>query len=48
MTGNMPPDLALAGIFFLTVIGHLLFGAITLADRFVIPSLVSVRRLNAS
>ena len=48
VTGNMRPDLAFAGIFFLTVIGLLLFGAVTLAERFFIPWHISVRRLKAS
>lgn len=43
-TGNMRPELAFAGIFFLTAIGLTLFGAITLAERLIIPWHISVRR----
>ena len=43
-TGNMRPDLAFAGIFFLTFLGLLMFGAVTLAERFCIPWHISVRR----
>jgi NitT/TauT family transport system permease protein len=46
-TGNMRPELAFAGIFFLTTIGLILFGAITLAERLVIPWHISVRRVQA-
>ncbi|GLS19680.1 ABC transporter permease [Labrys miyagiensis] len=44
VTGNMRPDLAFAGIFFLTVLGLLLFGMVTLAERLLIPWHISVRR----
>ena len=44
VTGNMRPDLAFAGIFFLTLIGLCLFGLVTLAERMLIPWHVSVRR----
>ena len=44
-TGNMRPELAFAGIFFLTAIGLVLFGFITLAERLLIPWHVSVRRI---
>ena len=44
-TGNMRPELAFAGIFFLTAIGLALFGAITLAERLIIPWHISLRRL---
>jgi NitT/TauT family transport system permease protein len=44
VTGNMRPDLAFAGIFFLTLIGLLLFGCVTLAERLLIPWHISVRR----
>lgn len=44
VTGNMRPDLAFAGIFFLTLVGLALFGAVTLAERLLIPWHVSVRR----
>lgn len=47
VTGNMRPDLAFAGIFFLTVLGLLLFGAVSLAERFLIPWHISVRRVSA-
>jgi len=43
-TGNMRPELAFAGIFFLTAIGLVLFGTITLAERLIIPWHISVRR----
>ncbi len=43
-TGNMRPDLAFAGIFFLTVLGLALFGCVTLAERLAIPWHISVRR----
>jgi NitT/TauT family transport system permease protein len=46
-TGNMRPELAFAGIFFLTAIGLILFGAITLAERLIIPWHISVRRIQA-
>lgn len=46
-TGNMRPELAFAGIFFLTAIGLILFGAITLAERLLIPWHISVRRARA-
>jgi NitT/TauT family transport system permease protein len=44
VTGNMRPDLAFAGIFFLTLIGLSLFGLVTLAERLLIPWHISVRR----
>lgn len=44
VTGNMRPDLAFAGIFFLTLLGLALFGLVTLAERFIIPWHISVRR----
>ncbi|WP_205648733.1 ABC transporter permease [Acuticoccus kandeliae] len=44
VTGNMRPDLAFAGIFFLTLVGLVLFGLVTLAERLLIPWHVSVRR----
>lgn len=44
VTGNMRPDLAFAGIFFLTLLGLALFGAVTLAERLLIPWHISVRR----
>ena len=44
-TGNMRPELAFAGIFFLTGIGLALFGVITLAERLIIPWHISIRRL---
>lgn len=43
-TGNMRPDLAFAGIFFLTLLGLVLFGLVTLAERLIIPWHISVRR----
>ena len=44
VTGNMRPDLAFAGIFFLTVLGLSIFGCVTLAERLLIPWHISVRR----
>ncbi len=44
VTGNMRPDLAFAGIFFLTLLGLALFGVVTLAERLLIPWHISVRR----
>jgi NitT/TauT family transport system permease protein len=44
VTGNMRPDLAFAGIFFLTLLGLLLFGVVTLTERLLIPWHISVRR----
>jgi NitT/TauT family transport system permease protein len=44
VTGNMRPDLAFAGIFFLTLVGLALFGLVTLAERLLIPWHLSVRR----
>lgn len=44
VTGNMRPELAFAGIFFLTLVGLVLFGLVTLAERLLIPWHVSVRR----
>jgi NitT/TauT family transport system permease protein len=44
VTGNMRPDLAFAGIFFLTLLGLALFGLVTLVERLLIPRHISVRR----
>jgi NitT/TauT family transport system permease protein len=44
VTGNMRPDLAFAGIFFLTLLGLALFGCVTIAERLLIPWDISVRR----
>ena len=44
VTGNMRPDLAFAGIFFLTILGLAIFGCVTLAERLLIPWHISVRR----
>lgn len=46
-TGNMRPELAFAGIFFLTGIGLVLFGIITLAEKLLIPWHISVRQAPA-
>ncbi len=46
VTGNMRPDLAFAGIFFLTALGLVLFGFVTLAERFLVPWHISVRRMS--
>ncbi len=43
-TGNMRPELAFAGIFLLTILGLVLFGIVTLAERLAIPWHISVRR----
>jgi NitT/TauT family transport system permease protein len=43
-TGNMRPDLAFAGIFLLTILGLLMFGMVTLAERLLIPWHISIRR----
>lgn len=43
-TGNMRPDLAFAGIFFLTLLGLALFGCVTLAEKLLIPWHISQRR----
>jgi NitT/TauT family transport system permease protein len=40
----MRPDLAFAGIFFLTLLGLALFGLVTLVERLLIPRHISVRR----
>jgi NitT/TauT family transport system permease protein len=44
VTGNMRPDLAFAGIFFLTILGLAIFGLVTLAERLIIPWHISQRR----
>jgi NitT/TauT family transport system permease protein len=44
VTGNMRPDLAFAGIFFLTALGLVIFGFITIAERILIPWDISIRR----
>ena len=44
VTGNMRPDLAFAGIFFLTALGLAVFGCVSLAERLLIPWHISVRR----
>ncbi|MBI2719096.1 MAG: ABC transporter permease [Rhizobiales bacterium] len=44
VTGNMRPDLAFAGIFFLTALGLVIFGLVTLAERLIVPWHVSQRR----
>ncbi len=46
-TGNMRPDLAFAAIFFLTVLGLAMFGAVTLVEKLVIPWDISQRRQRA-
>jgi len=43
-TGNMRPDLAFAGIFFLTLLGLALFGCVSLAEKLLIPWHITVRR----
>jgi NitT/TauT family transport system permease protein len=44
-TGNMRPDLAFAAIFVLTLLGLALFGAVTLAERAIIPWDIAQRRI---
>ena len=46
VTGNMRPDLAFAGIFFLTCLGLAVFGLVTLTERLLIPWHISVRRIS--
>ena len=46
VTGNMRPDLAFAGIFFLANLGMVLSGFVTPAERFLIPWHISVRRMS--
>ena len=46
VTGNMRPDLAFAGIFFLTCLGLSVFGLVTLTERLLIPWHISVRRIS--
>lgn len=43
-TGNERPDLAFAGIFLLTILGLVLFGIVTMAERWLIPWHISLRR----
>ena len=44
VTGNMRPDLAFAGIFLLTIMGLVLFGIVTFAEKMLIPWHISQRR----
>lgn len=44
-TGNMRPDLAFAAIFLLALLGLGMFGAVTLAERLLIPWDISQRRM---
>ncbi len=44
VTGNNRPDLAFAGIFFLTILGLAIFGLVTLAEKLIIPWHLSQRR----
>lgn len=46
VTGNMRPDLAFAGIFFLTLLGLSLFGFVTLMEKILIPWHISMKRIN--
>jgi NitT/TauT family transport system permease protein len=46
VTGNMRPDLAFAGIFFLTLLGLTLFGFVTLMEKILIPWHISMKRIN--
>jgi NitT/TauT family transport system permease protein len=48
VTGNMRPDLAFAGIFFLTVLGLVIFGLVTLIERLLIPWHLSQRRATST
>jgi NitT/TauT family transport system permease protein len=44
VTGKMRPDLAFAGNFLLTLLGLVLRGIVTVAERQAIPWHISVRR----
>lgn len=44
-TGNMRPDLAFAAIFILALLGLALFGAVTLAERAIVPWDIAQRRI---
>ena len=46
VTGNMRPDLAFAGIFFLTVLGLTVFGFVTMMEKILIPWHISMKRIN--
>ena len=46
VTGNMRPDLAFAGIFFLTVLGLSVFGFVTMMEKILIPWHISMKRIN--
>ena len=46
VTGNMRPDLAFAGIFFLTVLGLTVFGFVTMMEKILIPWHISMKRMN--
>merc|ERR1711991_404537 len=46
VTGNMRPDLAFAGIFFLTVLGLTIFGFVTMMEKILIPWHISMKRIN--
>jgi NitT/TauT family transport system permease protein len=41
----MRPDLAFAAIFILALLGLVLFGAVTLAERAIIPWDIAQRRI---
>lgn len=43
-TGDMRPDLAFAAIFLLTLLGLVIFGLVTLAEKLIIPWHLSQRR----
>ena len=46
VTGNMRPDLAFAGIFFLTCLGLSVFGFVTMMEKLLIPWHISMKRMN--
>jgi len=46
VTGNMRPDLAFAGIFFLTCLGLSVFGFVTMMEKILIPWHISMKRMN--
>jgi NitT/TauT family transport system permease protein len=42
----MRPDLAFAGIFFLTCLGLSVFGFVTMMEKILIPWHISMKRIN--
>ena len=43
---DMRPDLAFAGIFFLTCLGLSVFGFVTMMEKILIPWHISMKRMN--